>query len=60
MVPLGTLADGPRFQRAADDHPLQQRTPPPPINGAWAPGISSGQAVQTMDKLAAEELLDRR
>ncbi len=55
MVPLGTLAD------IRDDHgpsliSLYNLFPTATINGSAAPGYSSGQGLQVMDKLATQKL----
>ena len=51
MVPLGTLATVRDSSGPAMIVRYNQRTAAA-INGAWAPGVSSGQAVQMMEKLA--------
>ena len=55
MVPLGTLADvrdvtGPMMITRYNMYPAA------PINGAPAPGQSSGQAIATMEKLSGQEM----
>jgi len=55
MAPLGTLAKvrdatGPVLVNRYNTYPAAA------INGAWAPNVSSGQAIDMMQKLAAREL----
>lgn len=55
MVPLGTLVqlrevNGPLVLTRYNTHPAA------PINGAAAPGVSSGEAIRIMDELARREL----
>ena len=49
MVPLGTLADGPRRQRPGDDHALQHVSRRRRSTATPAPGVSSGQAIEPME-----------
>jgi HAE1 family hydrophobic/amphiphilic exporter-1 len=55
MIPLGTLAS---IQRTLGPHivPRYNLYPSATINGAAAPGISSGQALSLMEQLAATKL----
>jgi multidrug efflux pump len=55
MVPLGTLAEvrdssGPVLINRYNTYPAAA------INGAWAPNVSSGQAIEAMGNLARREL----
>jgi multidrug efflux pump subunit AcrB len=55
MIPIGTVADikdttGPVLLTRYNMYPAAG------INGAWLPGVSSGQVIQTMERLAAETL----
>ena len=56
MLPLGTVADivdasGPVMLTRYNMYPAAA------INGAWLPGVSSGQVIQTMETLATDNLL---
>jgi multidrug efflux pump subunit AcrB len=56
MIPLGTIAD----VRDATGPTLLTRYnmfPAAAINGAWLPGTSSGQVIQTMEELSRKSLL---
>jgi multidrug efflux pump subunit AcrB len=55
MIPLGTVAEikdttGPVLLTRYNMYPAAG------INGAWLPGVSSGQVIQTMERLADETL----
>jgi multidrug efflux pump len=56
MMPLGTVADivdssGPVMLTRYNMYPAAA------VNGAWLPGVSSGQVIQTMETLATDNLL---
>ncbi|WP_435016750.1 efflux RND transporter permease subunit [Tundrisphaera sp. TA3] len=57
MVPVGTLAD---FQQINGPLmiPRYNMYPAAPLNGAAAPGTSTGDAIAIMEKLGRENLLD--
>ena len=55
MVPLGAVAS---FKDSSGPQMINRYNmfPAAPINGAWPPGTSSGQAVQSMQRLCREDL----
>jgi multidrug efflux pump len=55
MVPLGSLLEV-KQSRGPDQQLHYNAYPAADLNGAPAPGVSSGKAVETMERLAAETL----
>jgi multidrug efflux pump len=55
MVPLGAIA---KFKDSSGPQMINRYNmyPAAPINGAWSPGTSSGQAVAAMQQLCGQEL----